>query len=158
MDIRNTFIRHPREFPLLLRKHSPASPANSQRVNHNRSNPSSAGRSSCQRQTAYGGIRCHWHEQLTPGHRLQLCIPSLKPEFWGQARVSWCQPEEDGFDVGLELLDAEEAFRFRMLEQLCHIRSYRDQIKTDEGRQLDSEQAAHEWISKFAAQFPTPSF
>jgi hypothetical protein len=43
-----------------------------------------------------------------------------------------------------------------MVEQLCHIEHYRKEVRDTEGRILDGEAAAREWISKFAAKFPDP--
>lgn len=41
-----------------------------------------------------------------------------------------------------------------MVEQLCHIEHYKAEVLAREGRQLDGEQAAREWIRKFAHGFP----
>jgi len=42
-----------------------------------------------------------------------------------------------------------------MIEQICHIRQYRAEVLATEGRQLDGDQAAREWIQKFADDFPS---
>jgi len=49
------------------------------------------------------------------------------------------------------------AFRMRMMEQLCHIENYRQQVLDTEGRALNPEQAASEWIDHHAAAFPALS-
>jgi len=41
-----------------------------------------------------------------------------------------------------------------MVEQVCSIESYQKKIYETEGRRLTTEQAAMEWIAKYAAQFP----
>lgn len=41
-----------------------------------------------------------------------------------------------------------------MVEQVCYIEHYRAEIKLTEGRELGTEEAAKEWISLFASQFP----
>ena len=41
-----------------------------------------------------------------------------------------------------------------MIEQICHIEQYKADVLAKEGRQLDVEQAAREWIYKFADDFP----
>jgi hypothetical protein len=43
-----------------------------------------------------------------------------------------------------------------MVEQVCHIETYRRTVAGTEGRELSAEQAALEWIAKFAASFPDP--
>jgi hypothetical protein len=41
-----------------------------------------------------------------------------------------------------------------MVEQLCQIEDYKAKVLAGEGRLLDGEQAAREWIRKFARRFP----
>ncbi|MEQ8937648.1 MAG: PilZ domain-containing protein, partial [Gammaproteobacteria bacterium] len=52
------------------------------------------------------------------------------------------------------LTSKQKMFLLRMVEQLCHIEHYRNEIARVEGRELSSEQAAQEWISKYAESFP----
>jgi len=41
-----------------------------------------------------------------------------------------------------------------MIEQICHIDHYRKEVLEREGRQLSSAEAAMEWVTKFAQDFP----
>ncbi len=41
-----------------------------------------------------------------------------------------------------------------MLEQICYMEEYKKEILDKDGRVLTSEEAAIEWITKFAAEFP----
>jgi hypothetical protein len=41
-----------------------------------------------------------------------------------------------------------------MVEQVCHIEHYKNEVKRREGREISGEQAANEWIAKFAGNFP----
>ena len=70
--------------------------------------------------------------------------------------MAWCQNEGGQYAVGVQFLDSEEAFRVRMVEQVCHIESYRRDIAEREGRQLTAEEAALEWIGRYASSFPNP--
>ena len=45
-------------------------------------------------------------------------------------------------------------FAARMVEQVCQIEHYRQQVQRAEGRVLDAETAAREWIKRYAASFP----
>ena len=42
----------------------------------------------------------------------------------------------------------------RMVEQVCHIEHWKKEIREKEGRELTGEQAAMEWIKKYAKDFP----
>jgi len=80
-----------------------------------------------------------------------LRFPYLKPAFEAPAaRVAWCQNEGGQYTVGVQFLESEEAFRVRLVEQICHIENYRREVAQGEGRELTSEEAALEWISRFA--------
>ena len=48
---------------------------------------------------------------------------------------------------------SQQAFRARMDAQREQIENYRLAVLRDEGRQLDMEQAAIEWIERFAERF-----
>jgi hypothetical protein len=41
-----------------------------------------------------------------------------------------------------------------MVEQVCHIKQYSKEILEKEGRKLSDEEAAVEWIEKYAKDFP----
>lgn len=87
---------------------------------------------------------------------IRLRIPTVEPPFVGEGRVVWCQRERTGrFVVGVQFLDAETAFRSRMVEQVCSIEKYRRDVEQQEGRILSSQEAAAEWVGKFAGRFPT---
>lgn len=106
---------------------------------------------------SFGGLAFLSDAALKPESIIALRIPYLRPAFEvTAARVAWCQNEGDQYAVGVQFLDSEEAFRVRMVEQVCHIESYRKDVAQQEGRQLTSEEAAMEWITRYASSFPNP--
>lgn len=88
------------------------------------------------------------------GEILQLRIPSLEPVFDARARVAWCRPEGRKYLVGVAFLDAAAAFQSRMVQQVCSIENYRREVQQHEGRSLTTQEAAAEWIARFAGRFP----
>lgn len=106
---------------------------------------------------SHGGLA--FVSELCPaaGATIEIAIPDVDPPFQAQARVAWCRPEADAFLVGAEFLDATDAFRARMVEQVCTIERYRTQVREDEGRELSAHEAAAEWIGKYAGRFPVAS-
>lgn len=101
-----------------------------------------------------GGLAFTSHECLSEDQIIQLRIPTVNPPFEAQARVVWCRPENDNFLIGVQFLDPKAAFQSRMVQQVCSIEQYREQVKQEEGRELTSQEAANEWIEKFAGRFP----
>jgi hypothetical protein len=109
----------------------------------------------CTHDISMGGLAVRAGCAVTPGSTVQVRIGCVQPPFEANARVAWCRPHPlSGYELGVTFLDAEDAFRARMVEQLCHIEDYRRSVLRIEGRELDMDEAAHEWIQKYAAQFP----
>lgn len=106
---------------------------------------------------SFGGLRCGFSAYVKPGTLIRLNIDLVDPPFDARARVIWCHSCMSGFDLGVEFMDAEDAFRARMVEQICHIEQYKRWAQDTQGRELSAEQAAKEWINKYAADFPNPS-
>jgi len=132
------FIRHPIDVPIELRAEGAPLP------------PALHGHD-----ISVGGLAVHSREPVAPGAVIEVRIPHLKPAFAVRARVAWCHPGDGGgHEVGLAFLDADDAFHARMVEQVCHIEQYRRAVAREQGRQLSAEEAAHEWIAKYAAGFP----
>jgi hypothetical protein len=106
---------------------------------------------------SFGGLCCGCRAYVKPGSLIWLNIAMVEPPFEAKARVVWCHSCASGYDLGVEFMDAEDAFRVRMVEQIFHIEQYKRQVRDAEGREISAEQAAHEWISKHAADFPDPA-
>jgi hypothetical protein len=111
----------------------------------------------CGKNISFGGLAFLSDTAIEPETIVALRMPCLRSVFEvATARVAWCQNEGCLFAVGVEFLDSEEAFRVRMVEQLCHIENYRREVEQREGRNLTTEEAASEWISRYASSFPNP--
>ena len=138
-QVTRRFIRHPADIPIEIRRSG---------------DPPSA------RPRAYdvslGGLAFQTNARLAPGTIVEVLIPTVQPKFRSKARVRWCNARQGTYEVGVEFLDARDAYRARMVEQVCHIENYKNEVYRAESRVLTAEEAAREWIVKFASQFPTP--
>ena len=86
--------------------------------------------------------------------RVQINFPLFERDSSLTGNVAWCEQVDDGYEIGIEFDKGREAFRMRMIEQICHIEHYRREVFEREGRELSSREAAREWIAKFADDFP----
>jgi len=130
------FIRHPSDFPI----------AYSQGVQQEKQQPL--------RDVSCGGL-CFTSEcSMQQGEVIHISIPVEPPGFEADCVVAWCKKEEDHFAVGVEFAGDSTSFTLRMVEQVCHIEHYRSEVARCEGRELTSEEAAQEWIEKYAKDFP----
>lgn len=84
---------------------------------------------------------------------IDLCIRITQPAFEESAKVVWCKLFGNEYEIGVKFLSEEALYRIKMVEQACHIEQYRKNMKATQGRVLTIEQAAMEWISKFAADY-----
>jgi len=135
---RRAYIRHPSDIPIAI--------ATTRDARNERA----------LRDVSFGGLSCEFGAYVEPGTVIWVNIGLIKPPFRAKGRVVWCRNRTGGYELGVEFMDAEDAFRARMVEQICHIEQYRDRVRAREGRELSSEQAAREWIDRFAADFPDP--
>jgi hypothetical protein len=130
------YVRHPSEFPVELRAPDSQIP-----------------RLERLRDLSTGGLCCRSSTAFAEGASVRIRIPIGAASFEAHGRVAWCRPHEDAYRIGIEFTAETEAFRARMVEQLCHIERYHRQQRA-EGRELSEEQSAIEWIERYAALFP----
>ena len=132
-----SFIRHPSDIPIDFQLEDVVADSNDYLKN-----------------VSHGGLAFHSKVALSTGTVIRLKIPLVKPVFEAVGRVTWCHPEGNRYEVGIEFLDEDDTFRARMVEQICHIEQYKHEVLEKEGRELTGEQAAMEGIQKFATKFP----
>jgi c-di-GMP-binding flagellar brake protein YcgR len=130
------YVRHPSEFPVELRAPDGAAP-----------------RRERLRDLSAGGLCCRSGVALSQGDLVRIRIPIGEASFEADGRVAWCRPHEDAYRVGIEFTAVTEAFRARAVEQVCHIERYH-RLQRAGGRDVSEEQAAVEWIARYAAHFP----
>lgn len=131
------YIRHPADIPIEIHHLAQAAPREQRLKN-----------------ISIGGLSLQADQYIEKGTIIDIKIPVSQPPFETKARVVWCRKKGNQFDIGVEFDEEKEAFRTRMVEQVCHIQHYKKEIAEREGRILDGREAAREWIAKFAKDFP----
>ena len=101
-----------------------------------------------------GGLAFMSQTPLEVLQRVRICIPLLRQDNHLVGNVVWCEKNTRGYEVGIEFEKSRDVFRLRMIEQICHIEHYRKEVERLEGRMLTSQEAAGEWIPKYAGDFP----
>lgn len=101
-----------------------------------------------------GGLALEWPEALEPGAAVQIHIGIVRPPFSANGTVAWNRPMGDRHLLGIRFLDQDDAYRVRMVEQVCHIEHYRQEILREQGRELSEDEAAREWMEIYARDFP----
>lgn len=133
------FIRHPSSVPVQLAKQDGEIKPGMNTLNN----------------VSFGGVSCLCSEPIEKGSSVKMTIKCIDPSFEINGRAVWCKPSNDIFEVGVEfIVSKDKLFLLRMVEQICHIEHYRNELMHNEGRELTSEEAAKEWIEKYADSFP----
>lgn len=133
-----SYIRHPSDIPIEYQADEQA-----EGVGHEHLNNISA-----------GGLSFTSAHELIAGSLITIRISNVEPDFVARAQVAWCRSEGENFVVGVAFTESGDLFRARMVEQVCHIEQYKAEVLAEEGRKIDGEEAAQEWIQKFARTFP----
>lgn len=133
-----SYIRHPSDIPILIQLASTSNQADQSQLNN----------------VSYGGLAFESRKPFTPGRLVQLNINYVEPAFIAEGIVTHCNEEADHYVVGIEFTDRQDVFVARMVEQICHIEHYKREVARHEGRKLTGQEAAREWIERFAEDFP----
>lgn len=137
MSTMRSFIRHPSDIPIDFQLEELVTEGNDYLRN-----------------VSHGGLAFIAKVALPPGTTVRIKIPLIQPVFQAIGKVAWCHPYNHEFEIGIQFLDESDNFRARMVEQICHIEQYKQEALEKEGRHLSGEQAAVEWIEKYANEFP----
>jgi hypothetical protein len=103
---------------------------------------------------SFGGLAFESDRCPSPGAVIEIRIPTVAPPFETRGVVVWCRCLEERYEVGVRFLESSDAFKARMVEQVCHIEQYKRDVLEREGRKLTGAAAAREWIEKYASKFP----
>lgn len=144
------FIRHPSDIPIDFQ------------IDENE-----APRPLLTKDISVGGLCFTTDKPVSVGKKIHIHIPDVLQgplnekdlmdgnAFDADGIVAWCRRESSSYAVGVRFDDQSIHFGLRMVEQICHIEHYRYDVLQGEGRELSSEEAAKEWVERYAAKFPT---
>jgi len=100
----------------------------------------------------WGGLCFICYQSWEIGSLTRIRLPLVKPSFEAIVHIAWCKKRLSYYEIGAAFLENKDAFHARMMEQLCQIETYR-QTQKAQGRSLNEETAALEWISSNAEIF-----
>ena len=139
------YIRHPASIPIVCELAAPAG---------EHANAANAVKEPL-RNISLGGLCFRSDHPLNQGTTIVITIDLVRPVFQEEARVVWCRRNEDeGYNIGVQFLDHNTGSRARIVEQICHIEQYKRDVRDHEDRNLSGEDAALEWIHRYADDFP----
>lgn len=138
MSDQRKFIRHPSDIPIEF-SDSDGAPVSQVGQAHD---------------VSFGGLAFESRHCPPSGTIIQIRIPTVTPAFETRGQVVWCRRLDGNFEIGVRFLEHTDAFKARMVEQVCHIEQYKRDVLAREGRTLSGAAAAREWIERYASKFP----
>ncbi|EPJ48158.1 MAG: hypothetical protein OFPII_07330 [Osedax symbiont Rs1] len=110
----------------------------------------------CINEKSSTGVYIHTETRYIVNTCVEVEINVQTPAFFAKGYVCCSEPLKDGigFETGVVFDCPDTAFAVRMIEQVCYIEQYRQQVSLTEGRELSIDLAAAEWITQHAANFP----
>lgn len=133
-----SYIRHPSDIPIEYQLDVSGAAGSRERLSN----------------ISEGGLSFRSRQALGAGSTIRIRISEVHPDFEVKGQVVWCRRRGQFFEIGVAFVSTADIFQVRMVEQICHIEQYKADVLAREGRRLSGEQAAREWIEKFAEHFP----
>lgn len=133
-----SYIRHPADIPINIDTPRRAQVEGASRLTN----------------VSHGGLAFDSKEEIPAGKVIRIKISSVDPVFEAEGVVTHCSREAGLYVIGVEFIEPDDLFVARMVEQICHIEHYKREVEIREGRHLSGQEAAREWIDKYAAHFP----
>ncbi len=156
----SAFIRHPSDIPIELLRHQGSTASDRAEcldacLAPGNTSPDEAHAIGTGSGVSQGGLCCRVSESFAAGERVSVRIALVRPVFEIAGEVVWCRQRSSSWEVAVRFLNAQDAYAARMIEQICHIESYKADMLRREGRALSAEEAAQEWIANYAEHFPS---
>ena len=140
---RRRFIRHPMCFPLNYRL---VKKGLAKEVKEESSATINIGR---------GGLLFSSKKPVDLNSLIVVRIPFQNKLFKIKARVVHCvkDVETQLYNIGIDFLRLNDAFKVKLIEQMYLISEYRDLRSVQLGREISLQEASREWIKRYSERF-----
>ena len=133
------FLRHPINVPILIQRSLRREASSSESIN-----------------VSPGGLSFMTPQKLVRGDKLTITIPVKDKRFRIKGRVVYSVREEKRrlYKTGVFFSDHTSAFEAKLAEETLEVINYQKKISKTLGYAVSEEDAAREWIKKYARFFP----
>jgi c-di-GMP-binding flagellar brake protein YcgR len=102
-----------------------------------------------------GGLLFPSKHSIDPESRIVIKMPFENKVFNVKAQVVRCMlnSETKLYDIAVNFLRTQEAFKAKMIEQIYLIAGYRDMLRIQSGKEVSLEEASRKWIKRYSARF-----
>ena len=74
---------------------------------------------------SFGGLSFISKNRIKLDSKVNITIKFVTPSFTSMTIVKWCRKRGDHYEIGVSFCDPEDAYRARIIEQVCHIEHYK---------------------------------
>ncbi|MBI3315566.1 MAG: PilZ domain-containing protein [Candidatus Omnitrophica bacterium] len=137
---KRNFLRHPVHVPIVIRPVRQSVEVPSKSVN-----------------ISQGGLSFLWEKKLLKRSVVQITIPVKDKLFTVKGKVVYSEKDATSprFRTGVSFTDRDSAFQAKLAEETLEILEYQKKISETLGHIISEEEAADEWIQKYAKFFPS---
>ena len=103
-----------------------------------------------------GGAAFYSPKKYRKGQAVEMTFPVFKNCPVLRGKIVWSLPDKDSpgsYLNGIRFGDNRDKLMLRLVEQICHIMSYRVMQEHLTGKVMSADEAAREWISKYSDSF-----
>ncbi|MGH7898216.1 MAG: PilZ domain-containing protein, partial [Candidatus Binatia bacterium] len=101
-----------------------------------------------------GGLAFACDSPLEPGTVVEVSLPLADQPFLLVGCVRRCEPAATSeFRIGVEFLHPAMSFRMKLAEQILRIQELRRELSRERGEEISNEEAARQWVERYAAEF-----
>ncbi|HNV86392.1 MAG TPA: PilZ domain-containing protein [Candidatus Omnitrophota bacterium] len=102
-----------------------------------------------------GGLSFSLSREFPEGTLLDVTIPLRAIKFNMIGSVAYCRQDSKSglFKVGILFHEDDMSFRAKLAAEILKIEEFRKETSRRLGREVSREDAAHEWIQKYAEEF-----
>jgi c-di-GMP-binding flagellar brake protein YcgR len=102
-----------------------------------------------------GGLLFPAKHPVDPESRIAIKMPFENKVFDVRAQVVRCSHNSKTklYDIAVNFLRTQEAFKAKMIEQIYLIAGYRDMLTLQSGKEVSLEEASRKWIKRYSARF-----
>ena len=102
-----------------------------------------------------GGLLFPAKHPVDPESKIEIKMPFENKVFNVKARVVRCIQNSDTklYDIAVNFVRTQEAFKAKMIEQIYLIAGYRDMLSLESGEEVSMEEASRKWIERYSERF-----
>ena len=101
-----------------------------------------------------GGLCFACSTPFETGASIEVSLPIADVRFTLIGTVTRSTPTDDGgYCVAIAFLHPEVSFRMKLAEQLLRIQELRKELARERGEDVTPEEAARQWVERYAAEF-----